>query len=191
MNKDSLSASIDPVPTQGRAQAPAPGDRAFRFKSGSVIRAGWLAEDLPFLNRSLRYLLRGQGGELRQEFGLESGDIGVLGVLQSNPGVTQNDLAASLVLKKSAVTRVVQRLEARGLLTRARSPLDRRANILNLTEAGADLAQRVRAAAAARHADWFTGISAEERAVFFDVLFRLVDRLAETHPADPGEDDDD
>ncbi|WP_370208602.1 MarR family winged helix-turn-helix transcriptional regulator [Pararhodobacter marinus] len=191
MNKDSLSASIDPVPTQGRAQAPAPGDRAFRFKSGSVIRAGWLAEDLPFLNRSLRYLLRGQGGELRQEFGLESGDIGVLGVLQSNPGVTQNDLAASLVLKKSAVTRVVQRLEARGLLTRARSPLDRRANILNLTEAGADLAQRVRTAAAARHADWFTGISAEERAVFFDVLFRLVDRLAETHPADPGEDDDD
>ncbi|MBN8294007.1 winged helix-turn-helix transcriptional regulator [Rhodobacter sp. NTK016B] len=207
MSKDSVPAPHNPAREQVIVQASAPGDtsvspdrlpegaapgdRAFRFKSGSVIRAGWLAEDLPFLNRSLRYLLRGQGGELRREFALESGDIGVLGVLQSNPGVTQNDLAASLVLKKSAVTRVVQRLEARGLLTRARSSVDRRANVLNLTEAGMDLSIRVREAAAARHAEWFTGISPDERAVFFDVLFRLVDRLAETHSGDATDEDDD
>ena len=33
-------------------------DRAFRFRSGAVVRAGWLAGDLPFLTRSLRFLLR-------------------------------------------------------------------------------------------------------------------------------------
>ena len=78
-------------------------DRAFRFRSGAVVRAGWLAGDLPFLTRSLRYLLRAPSDDLRAEFGLDAGDVGVLAVVDTNPGVTQNDLAASLVLKKSAV----------------------------------------------------------------------------------------
>lgn len=164
-------------------RAPPP-DRAFRFKSGAVVRAGWLAQDLPFLTRSLRYLLRAEGESLRQEFGLENGDIGVLAVVAANPGVTQNDLAASLVLKKSAVTRVVQRLEERGLLSRRRSPQDRRANLLTLTEAGATLTEAVHRASAARHAGWFAGIGPTEQAQFLDVLFRLVDRLAETHSGD-------
>ncbi|MCB1390854.1 MAG: winged helix-turn-helix transcriptional regulator [Rhodobacteraceae bacterium] len=169
-----------------------PADRAFRFKSGAVVRAGWLATDLPFLTRSLRYLLRTQGDALRLEFGLENGDIGVLAVVASNPGVTQNDLAASLVLKKSAVTRVVQRLERRGLLSRRRSPLDRRANLLSLTGDGQAIARALKIATATRHDVWFAGIAPEERVLFFDVLFRLVDHLAETHDGEPeGPDDDD
>ena len=167
-----------------------PQDRAFRFKSGAVIRAGWLASDLPFLTRSLRYLLRAQGEALRLEHQLESGDIGVLAVVSSNPGVTQNDLAASLVLKKSAVTRVVQRLEKRGFLTRRRSPQDRRANLLTLTESGEAISARVRAATMARHDQWFEAITPDERAVFFDVLFRLVDHLAETHSGDLSDSDE-
>ncbi|MCA2011242.1 MarR family transcriptional regulator [Cereibacter sphaeroides] len=168
-----------------------PDNRAFRFKSGAVIRAGWLSQDLPFLSRSLRYLIRGQGDELRHDHDLESGDIGVLAVVASNPGVTQNDLAASLVLKKSAVTRVVQRLEKRGFLTRRRSPQDRRANLLTLTETGEAVSARLRAATQAKHDQWFETIAPEERAVFFDVLFRLVDHLAETHSGDLPESDDD
>ena len=72
-------------------------DRAFRFRSGAVVRAGWLAGDLPFLTRSLRFLLRAPADDLRAEFGLDAGDVGVLAVVDTNPGVTQNDLAASLV----------------------------------------------------------------------------------------------
>lgn len=177
-----MSDPVQPAPQE---------DRAFRFKSGAVIRAGWLAEDLPFLTRSLRYLLRPQGEGLRHDFALEAGDIGVLAVLDANPGVTQNDLAASLVLKKSAVTRVVQRLETRGFLTRERSATDRRANLLTLTAEGTRCARAVQEATRLRHADWFTGITAQERAVFFDVLYRLVDRLAETHDGDLPEGRDD
>ena len=165
-------------------------DRAFRFRSGAVVRAGWLAGDLPFLTRSLRYLLRAPSDDLRAEFGLDAGDVGVLAVVDTNPGVTQNDLAASLVLKKSAVTRVVQRLEKRGFLSRRRSTSDRRANRLTLTPEGAQLAGAVRAAMTARHADWFADIAPEDRAVFFDVLFRLVDHLAATVPPGEGGDDD-
>lgn len=154
-------------------------DPRFRLRSGSVIRAGWLHQDLPFLNRSLRFLLGAQGEALRSLAALETGDIGVLAVIAGNPGVSQNDLAASLVLKKSAVTRVVQRLERRGLIERKRSQTDRRANSLSLTAEGADLAERLRQATKARHDEWFRDIPEADRKVFFTVLWQLVARLAE------------
>ncbi len=176
----------DPIPPSD----PLGSDRAFRFKSGTVIRAGWLAHDLPFLTRSLRYLLRPQGEQLRTDFALEAGDIGVLAVVASNPGVSQNDLAASLVLKKSAVTRVVQRLERRGFLHRERSTSDRRSNHLTLTAMGAALTRNVQQATLGQHATWFDGIDPAERAVFFDVLNRLVARLAESRVDDDSDDDD-
>lgn len=160
--------------------APSPSDRAFRLKSGAEVRAGWLARDLPFMSRSLRYLLRGEVDTVRRDFGLENGDISVLAVVAANPGVTQNDVSAALVLKKSAVTRVVQRLESQGLLRRRRCPSDRRANLLTLTDDGLQLAEALRAAIERRHQNWFARIDDDEGAVFFDVLFRLVDHMTAT-----------
>lgn len=172
--------------------APAPGDdKEFRLKSGAVIRAGWLQHDLPFLTRSLRYLLRGQSDDLRAGAGLQAGDIGVLAVVSLNPGITQMDLASSLVLKKSAVTRVVQRLERRRLLERRRSTTDRRANRLTLTPEGQATAAALRDATRAMHEHWFAGIDPAEAAVFFDVLFRLVATLAQTLPPDAPDSDED
>lgn len=166
-------------------------DTQFRLKSGAVIHAGWLRRDLPFLTRSLRFLLRADSDSLRADSGLEAGDIGVLAVVSLNPGITQNDLAASLVLKKSAVTRVVQRLEKRRLLTRRRSTTDRRANRLSLTAEGAQLAESLRRATQARHGGWFDGIDPADAEVFFAVLFRLVANIAERRPEGAPDGDDD
>jgi len=171
--------------------AAASDDKLFRLKSGAVIRAGWLQRDLPFLTRSLRFLLRPDGDSLRASAALEAGDIGVLAVVSQNPGITQNDLAASLVLKKSAVTRVVQRLEKRKLLQRQRSPSDRRANLLNVTAEGAALAETLRGLTRSQHDAWFANFDPAETALFFDVLFRLVAKLAQDRPADAPDGDDD
>jgi DNA-binding MarR family transcriptional regulator len=162
----------------------------FRLRSGAVINAGWLQQDLPFLIRSLRFLLRAESEALRAEAGLEAGDIGVLAVISLNPGITQNDLADSLVLKKSAVTRVVQRLEKRGLIVRQRSKRDRRANNLALTEDGAAMADILRKASRARQATWFGTIPAEKQAVFYQVLFELIATLAEDAEDGAGTHDD-
>ena len=167
--------------------APAP-DPAFRLKSQARIRAGWLGQDLYFLTRSLRYLLAPHGVALRQQAGLEAGEIGILAVVGLNPGISQNDLAASVVLKKSAVTRIVQALEGRGLLERMRSDIDRRANRLTLTPAGQAVIDGVRRATRDQHQHWLAPIPADKQAVFFEVLSDLVDRLAET-PL-PAADDD-
>ncbi|MEZ5750459.1 MAG: MarR family winged helix-turn-helix transcriptional regulator [Paracoccaceae bacterium] len=150
----------------------------FRVRTGGQIHAGWLNRDLPFLVRSLSFLLRPESAELRAMAALEAGDIGVLSVVALNPGVNQNDLAASLVLKKSAITNVVQRLENRGLLRRQRSPHDRRANLIFLTEAGAELVAFTRTEIDRRTEDWFAGIDPDEREVFFSVLTRLIGKLA-------------
>ena len=162
---------------------PAP-DPAFRLKTTARIRAGWLQHDLPFLIRSLRYLLRPQGEALRHAAGLEAGEIGILAVLQLNPGISQNDLAASVVLKKSAVTRIVQNLERRELIERMRSAADRRANCLHLTDAGIAVVESVRKATLALHDEWFESVSPADRAVFFAVLNTLIERLADAPQAD-------
>lgn len=170
------------------SDAPAP-DRSFALRSGAEVRLGWLGGDVQFLTRSLRFLLRPQGGAIRQAFALEAGDIGVLAMIAANPGISQNDLAASLVLKKSAVTRVVQRLEQRGFLHRTRSTRDRRANRLSLTDAGRDLADSVRQATQAQQAGWFDGIDSAERAAFLSVLHALLARLVSQGGAETDDDD--
>ena len=151
----------------------------FRLKSGAVVRAGWMERDLPFLTRSLRFLIRADSDALRQKAGLELGEIGVLGIVSHNPGISQNDLATSLVLKKSAVTKLVQRLETRGMIARRRSQSDRRSNELSLTPAGTATAEKLRGLAQQLHDEWFRDIPPGEREVFFSVLFRLVASMAE------------
>ena len=162
-------------------------DPAFRLKSAARIRAGWLQSDLMFLTRSLRYLLRPQGEGLRRAAGLEPGEIGILAVVGLNPGVSQNDLAASVVLKKSAVTRLVQDLERRGLLVRARSTTDRRANCLHLTPGGEAVIARVRQETRAMQDGWFDGVDPAARAIFLEVLSHLVARLADTAAPETGQ----
>jgi DNA-binding MarR family transcriptional regulator len=154
----------------------------FSLRTPVRIHAGWLAQDLMFLSRSLRFLLRPHSEALRRAAGLEPGEIGILVVVALNPGLSQNELAASVVLRKSAVTKIVQALERRGLLLRARSSADGRAKSLRLTATGEAVVERLRRDSQAFQARWFAGIDPAEQDVFFSVLRRLVARLAEKEP---------
>lgn len=51
-------------------------------------------------------------------------------------------LASSLMIHPTTATTATDRLEARGLLSRAPHPSDRRATLVTITEAGRDLVQR-------------------------------------------------
>jgi DNA-binding MarR family transcriptional regulator len=73
----------------------------------------------------------------------ESGDAGVtpvqfavLQVLAAQPGLDQRTLARAVSFDTSTIGGVVDRLEARGLLTRSHSPGDRRVRLLHLTPEG-------------------------------------------------------
>lgn len=74
-------------------------------------------------------------------------EFAVLHRLSTASGRRLTDIGAALLCVKSTITRVVDRLEAAGLVLRTPDPDDRRAQRLLLTEAGAT----VRALAAELH----------------------------------------
>ncbi len=67
----------------------------------------------------------------------------VLVHLHRRPETSVSDLAAVVGVGGSGGVRLVDRLAAQGLVTRAPSPTDRRTVLLRLTEAGAETARRV------------------------------------------------
>jgi DNA-binding MarR family transcriptional regulator len=78
---------------------------------------------------------------------LPPGRVGILLLIDANPGVTQSRLAQAVGLDRSTLVGVLHGLEARGLVERRRGE-DRRTNGLHLTRAGhalvAGLKRRIR-----------------------------------------------
>ena len=78
---------------------------------------------------------------------LPPGRVGILLIMDANPGVTQTRLAQAVGLDRSTLVGVLHGLEARGLVERRRGE-DRRTNGLHLTRAGraliGGLKQRIR-----------------------------------------------
>ncbi|MCH6161498.1 MarR family winged helix-turn-helix transcriptional regulator [Streptomyces marispadix] len=86
---------------------------------------------------------------LQAEHGLSVREFSVLDVLSGqHPGegghFRMNQLADAVVLSQSATTRLVNRLEERGLLTRYLCPDDRRGIYTDVTEAGHALLEAAR-----------------------------------------------
>lgn len=73
--------------------------------------------------------------------GLSPGRVGLLILVDANPGVTQSRLAEAVQRDRSTMVGVVDQLEARGLVERRRGD-DRRTNGLWLTRPGRQLLVR-------------------------------------------------
>ncbi len=75
---------------------------------------------------------------------LSPSQFNILNLLYEQPGgCTQIDLSRQLIMHRSNVTGLVDRLEARGLLQRQDSLTDRRAFIVVLTAAGRKLIRQI------------------------------------------------
>ncbi|HUQ76544.1 MAG TPA: MarR family transcriptional regulator [Burkholderiales bacterium] len=74
---------------------------------------------------------------------LSPGRVGMLLLIEANPGVPQGRLAEAVSLDRSTMVGVVDSLEERGLIERRRG-IDRRTNGLWLTREGRSLAARLR-----------------------------------------------
>ena len=149
---------------EGKADAPFPVD------------LGYLGRDFPFMLRSLRGYIRNATAESFAGLDTEPGDIAILNLIAINPGVSQNALASMLVLKKSAVTKAVNSLERRGLISRRKGE-DRRFNAVSLSPTGEAKVAQLRQRMARQHALLFEGFSEGEEAVFFERLRRILARL--------------
>jgi DNA-binding MarR family transcriptional regulator len=133
------------------------------------------------LANELRPILLQLNRQLRRELaplGITGGQATLLHVIKSEPGLGVRELAAREGMSAPSMSAHVDRLEAAGLVTRARSGVDRRRVRLELTQEGV----RVLRAARSRRTAWLASrlkrlepaeLAALEAAV--DPLSRLLD----------------
>ncbi len=98
----------------------------------------------------------------------------VLHTLADNPGVDQRTLARLVSFDTSTIGGVIDRLEARGALTRSHSEGDRRVRLLHLT---ADGESTLASSAAAMHeaqARMLDPLSASERKEFMRMIQKVI-----------------
>jgi len=104
--------------------------------------------------------------------GVSPGRIGMLLLVEANPGVTQSRLAAAVGRDRSTMVGVLDRLEAKGLVER-RKGADRRTNGLWLTRTGRGLLSKAKRAIAVHEQRVASRLSAAERAKLLELLGRI------------------
>ncbi len=107
--------------------------------------------------------------------GLSPGRVGLLILIDANPGVTQSRLAEAAGRDRSTMVGVLDQLEARGWLERRRGA-DRRTNGLWLTRAGKLLLARALRAIAAHERRIAARLSPAERRELLALLARIAGR---------------
>lgn len=109
-----------------------------------------------------------------RQFDLTLQQFGVLTNLTTDQPLSINELSRRILCDKSAMTRIVDRLEERGLVQRVRAgSRDRRLVTVHLTAEGALARSRVAAAYAEFVASLYAGLTSAE----LGTLQQLLDRL--------------
>ena len=96
-----------------------------------------LLQELIAVNRAYQSAVEKMDDAFCKRIGVNRTDGRCLDVIDQRPGLTAGELAEAVGLSRGAVTTALDRLEARGLVTRTRDPDDRRRVTLEPTpEAG-------------------------------------------------------
>jgi DNA-binding MarR family transcriptional regulator len=113
-------------------------------------------------------------------------DAGILRILGSNPGLTQQALSALLGVFPSRLVALLDGLERRKLIDRRSSPRDRRIYQLHLTRSGRAALTKISGLTLQLEDDLLAALSERERQSLFDWLTRIVSQQKITpgvHPA--------
>ncbi|MAU13750.1 MAG: hypothetical protein CL607_28295 [Anaerolineaceae bacterium] len=131
--------------------------------------ANELLESIPRLNRAIflfTHSLEDDDITIRQIFTLDA--------LRENP-MTASEIARRRNVSLQSVSSLTQGLVERGLLTRVRKPDDRRQYLLQVTDAGVELTERIKSEVVDHAASLISGMTDEELAaasVFLPALQR-------------------
>lgn len=89
-------------------------------------------------------------------------ELVVLLVIERVPGITQSRLIPFLQTDKANVTKILQGMEAKGLIRREVDPQDQRNKVCHHTEAGAGLTPRLHEVMSRWEAACFEGLSPDD-----------------------------
>ena len=159
-----LAAENDPCASATGAEAAA---------AAAIVSAPERPDLTWLLHRAAQHMRVGLD-EAAREHGLAGArDWIVLSALAAGPRQTQLSLAQSLGLDKTTMTSLLDRMEARGLITRSVDRHDRRARIPELTGRGRQIQAEVTSARDRVEAGLLGGFTADEQRQLRDLLTRL------------------
>ena len=119
--------------------------------------------------------------ELVQPFDLSPSSGLVLGILaDSGDPLPPNQIAERLIISRASATSLLDTLERRGYVRRKPHPEDRRMLLIELTDAGRQVAYEFRSVVHQHEKDWFAGFSEGELEQLINAVHRL--QVAITKP---------
>ena len=137
---------------------------------------------------ALAQAVRRARGATAANGGLTLSQYGLLEGLTSRPAARVQDLAGDAAIAPSTATRILDALERRGVVRRARSLEDRRAVAVSLTKLGRELLEDQQEWLRGRQRAFYTSLPAAEQELAPDLLLRLaalIDELAAGRDGSP------
>ena len=114
-------------------------------------------------------------GERLAPLQLTPADAGILRMLSSSPGISQQELAGRLRVHPTRLVALIDGLEQRSLVERRPNPDDRRQYSLFLTPQGEDLLHKVGRAARDHQEDLLRSLTKQEREHLIVLLHKIAD----------------
>jgi MarR family transcriptional regulator, organic hydroperoxide resistance regulator len=131
------------------------------------------SESLDFLIANISHLHHARAEQLLEALGLYRGQPPVLYTLWKREGMTQAELAENLRVTPATMTRMLQRMEKTGFISRRPDEADQRITRVYLTDAGRAVRSELEGGWARMEAETFAGFSAEEQEVLRGWLARM------------------
>lgn len=106
----------------------------------------------------------------------------ILAWLNRQPGLSQNEMASILEVEPISVGRLIDRLEARGLVERRPDPTDRRVRRLHLLPAAMSIIDEIARHREALAAEILEGVDTDGRSQLVDLLIHIKSNLTTERP---------
>ncbi len=144
-------------------------------EEGEALDMGLLEQSVGYRLRRAQLAVFAKVTQDLQGLDLRPGQVGVLTVIDHNPGITQAEVCVALGIQRANLVTLINSLEERGVVERQAVADDRRSNALVLTEAGRRLLRK----ASDTHKSAEASITRRLGAAGRDKLLRMLDLLAE------------
>ena len=135
------------------------------------------AETLDFMLAQVCKLHRSRAHTLLEKLGLYHGQPPMLFALWAQDGQTHTELAARLHIQPATMSKMVQRMEHAGFVTRQDDPEDQRVSRVYLTEAGRAVKEAVQQVWRALEDETFAGFTFDEHVLLRRFLLQIRENL--------------
>ena len=110
-------------------------------------------------------------------FEVTSEQWGILMLLWSKDGITQQEISASIAKEKTTVVRLIDNMEKRKFITRKKDKGDRRNNLIYLTEDGIKLREKLVPLAIGELQNALKNLSGQELVTLNSLLLKVYNNL--------------